>query len=64
MVIILLVMLFVIIIFSFIMDVYVEKKEEIKNMKIELENGMIKLIYFFDEVIIENLYVEIEVDSD
>ncbi|HDV4607662.1 TPA: Xaa-Pro dipeptidyl-peptidase [Bacillus anthracis] len=34
------------------------------NMKIELENGMTKPIYSLDEAIIENLFVETEVDSD
>lgn len=34
------------------------------NTKIELENGMTKPIYSLDEAIIENLFVETEVDSD
>ena len=49
---------------SFTMDVHAENKEETKNTKIELENGMTKPIYSLDEAIIENLYVETEVDSD
>ncbi|KMN46066.1 Xaa-Pro dipeptidyl-peptidase [Bacillus sp. LK2] len=36
----------------------------IPNTKIELENGMTKPIYSLDESIIENLFVETEVDSD
>ncbi len=34
------------------------------NTKIELENGMTKPIYSLDEAIVENLFVETEVDSD
>lgn len=34
------------------------------NTKIVLENGMTKPIYSLDEAIIENLFVETEVDSD
>ena len=34
------------------------------STKIELENGMTKPIYSLDEAIIENLFVETEVDSD
>lgn len=34
------------------------------NTKIQLENGMTKPIYSLDEAIIENLFVETEVDSD
>ncbi|MGE7935306.1 Xaa-Pro dipeptidyl-peptidase [Bacillus paramycoides] len=36
----------------------------IPNTKIELENGMTKPIYSLDDSIIENLFVETEVDSD
>ncbi|MDM5188920.1 Xaa-Pro dipeptidyl-peptidase [Bacillus sp. DX4.1] len=35
-----------------------------KSTKIQLENGMTKPIYSLDEAIVENLYVETEVDSD
>ena len=45
-------------------DVHAEKKEETSSTKIELENGMTKPIYSLDEAIIENLFVETEVDSD
>ena len=34
------------------------------NTKIQLENGMTKPIYSLDEAIVENLFVETEVDSD
>ena len=34
------------------------------NTKIVLENGMTKPIYSLNEAIIENLFVETEVDSD
>ena len=34
------------------------------STKIELENGMTKPIYSLDEAIVENLFVETEVDSD
>ncbi|MCW9132288.1 Xaa-Pro dipeptidyl-peptidase [Bacillus paramycoides] len=36
----------------------------IPNTKIELENGMTKPIYSLDDSIIENLFVETEIDSD
>ncbi|MDM5155213.1 Xaa-Pro dipeptidyl-peptidase [Bacillus sp. DX1.1] len=35
-----------------------------ESTKIQLENGMTKPIYSLDEAIVENLYVETEIDSD
>lgn len=35
-----------------------------QSAKIELENGMTKPIYSLDEAIVENLFVETEIDSD
>ncbi len=36
----------------------------VQSTKIELENGMTKPIYSLDEAIVENVFVETEVDSD
>ncbi|KFM99439.1 Xaa-Pro dipeptidyl-peptidase [Bacillus clarus] len=39
-------------------------EEILSATKVELENGMTKPIYSLDEAIVENLFVETEVDSD